>query len=334
MLTLGRRLYFAASDATSGVELWSTDGTATGTHQVADIYPGALSSNPCQLTRMAGRIYFSATSALGTELWRSDGTAPGTWQVADLAPGDLSSFPSNLTAWHGDLYFGLADGSHGAQIWRSDGTAAGTKLFVDLVPGDLNAYGFPAGTLPRYLLLGSAVPDSSGFFYTSSLWSTDGSPGKLALLSGNYAAGPLTLGGTALFFVNEAQGVEPWITNGTVSGTRRLANISPDLQTYVDWLIPFGPGAAFTTLEGAPSGTEVLWRTDGTQSGTVRVGTIPIPSNEASYFDPTQRLAIGSRLFFVGTTPSTGDELWVYEHCFRAARYPDSGSTVCRHTPH
>jgi ELWxxDGT repeat protein len=76
--------------------------------------------------------------------------------------------------------------------------------------------------------------------------------------------------------------------------------------------IPFGPGAAFTIFEAGTSGTEVLWRTDGTQSGTVRVGAIPIP-NETGPFDPTQRLAIGRKLFFVGTTPSAGNELWVYE---------------------
>ncbi|MFB8790888.1 MAG: ELWxxDGT repeat protein [Potamolinea sp.] len=39
-------LYFTASNGTNGIELWKTDGTASGTVFVADINPGSASSYP------------------------------------------------------------------------------------------------------------------------------------------------------------------------------------------------------------------------------------------------------------------------------------------------
>ena len=313
MQPVGRRLYLAANDGNTGVELWTTNGTPAGTGQVADIYPGSSSSNPCALTALDPWLYFSATTATDTDLYLTDGTAAGT-QLVQLAPGNPSSYPSGLTAWHGSVYFDLVDGTHGAQIWRSSGAASMASLFVDLAPGNLNAYGQPAGTLPHYLLLSADLPDASGFNYTQSLWSSDGTPGKAVLLAPSFVTGPLTLERQALFFVNEPQGIEPWVTDGTAAGTLALSDISPDAGTFIDWQVKFGPGAAFATHDGGVAG-DVLWRTDGTAAGTARVGSIPT-AVILNPFDNTLQLGVGSNLFFVASTPSTGNELWVYTYCF------------------
>ena len=87
----GSNLFFVASDASHGRELWVTNGTAQGTELVKDIVPGPVGSYPNNLTNANGTLYFTAASANGqNELWRSDGTAQGTTLVADL-PGQPSA---------------------------------------------------------------------------------------------------------------------------------------------------------------------------------------------------------------------------------------------------
>lgn len=64
------RLYFAATDGASGLELWSTDGTEEGTVQVRDIHAGPGSSSPSAFALFEDRLFFAATDGVtGFELW-------------------------------------------------------------------------------------------------------------------------------------------------------------------------------------------------------------------------------------------------------------------------
>jgi ELWxxDGT repeat protein len=98
----------------------------SGTPQLlADINPGAASSNPSQMVVIGTETYFAANDGThGTELWKTDGTAAGTVMVADVNPGSGGSNPGNLTNLGGKLYFTANDGTHGTELWTSDGTAA------------------------------------------------------------------------------------------------------------------------------------------------------------------------------------------------------------------
>ncbi|WP_347402501.1 hypothetical protein [Corallococcus macrosporus] len=51
----------------------------------------------------------------------------------------------------------------------------------------------------------------------------------------------------------------------------------------------------------------VLWRSDGTEAGTVPVKTFPGPPG---VYQPTNLVAVGNRLFFQTRTDATGMELW------------------------
>ena len=78
----GSRIFFAASAAGNGGELWSTDGSDAGTTQVADINNGSGSSSPPRFTVLNGKLIFNASDGrYGTELWTSDGTTAGTRRV-------------------------------------------------------------------------------------------------------------------------------------------------------------------------------------------------------------------------------------------------------------
>ena len=56
-------LYFSAFTAQYGTELWKTDGTASGTVMVQDVYPGATSSKPSNFMVFGTTLVFTAADA-------------------------------------------------------------------------------------------------------------------------------------------------------------------------------------------------------------------------------------------------------------------------------
>lgn len=67
---VGDTLFFSAQDATIGQEFWQTDGTSTGTRLIADLNPGAASSNASIIGRLPGGLILSATDGTtGAEPW-------------------------------------------------------------------------------------------------------------------------------------------------------------------------------------------------------------------------------------------------------------------------
>ncbi|EAY26097.1 Ig-like domain-containing protein [Microscilla marina] len=161
-------LFFAASDATDGTELWiSPDGTTVG--RLKDIFPGTSSSNPTGFVDVGGICYFSAAGeTTGAELWKSNGTAPGTVLVKDIQPGSFPSAPQDLTAVRGlvngatksVLYFTAFRGDTGRELFKSDGTDAGTVLVKDVNP--LTASGAAKIT---GLTAVRVKPDKDGLFF-------------------------------------------------------------------------------------------------------------------------------------------------------------------------
>ena len=139
---LGNKLYFAATDAINGEELWYSDGTNTAL--VKDINAGTDDSYPYNFIVLGNSLYFAAYNVItGEELWKSDGTAAGTMLVKDIRVGSSNSNIDNLTALNGRIYFSAIDGIFGYELWQSDGTTTGTIQF-DINPGANSSY-------PRYL---------------------------------------------------------------------------------------------------------------------------------------------------------------------------------------
>lgn len=80
-------------------QLWRSDGTAAGTHRVADLTPlRGIRGAPSQFFPANARLYFTWDDGIhGTELWKSDGTQAGTVLVQDLNPGAGDAFPPRPT---------------------------------------------------------------------------------------------------------------------------------------------------------------------------------------------------------------------------------------------
>jgi ELWxxDGT repeat protein len=133
LTTIGSTLFFSATDATNGRELWKSDGTTAGTVLVKDIRNGVSGSNPRYLTNVNGTLYFNAyDDTNASELWKSDGTIAGTVLVKDINNGVNHSSPRYLINVNGTLYFNADNGTNGSELWKSDGTTAGTVLIKDI----------------------------------------------------------------------------------------------------------------------------------------------------------------------------------------------------------
>src|SRR5262249_39806300 len=138
------RLYMFVREG-ADFALWTSDGTAGGTHHVAKIGTAAEFSDygfyTPPLVTVGSKAYFIGDDgAHGKESWSSDGTPENTGMVADVNPGaggfddtgyGFSHVESALTAVGNSVYFDATDGTT-RTVWTSDGTALGTHAIEGL----------------------------------------------------------------------------------------------------------------------------------------------------------------------------------------------------------
>jgi ELWxxDGT repeat protein len=120
--------YFKAHTATSGEELWVTDGTAAGTRPVSN-FPEAAPDVVEELINVSGKIYFTATTdSVTTRLWVVDEGARSVTALTPVATTDEQLlWPRLLTNFNGTLAFLGRRLNSDEEIWKSDGTPTGTK---------------------------------------------------------------------------------------------------------------------------------------------------------------------------------------------------------------
>ncbi len=371
MAPLGDELVFAADDGVHGLELWITDGTALGTHLVADLRPGYDSSFIQTLTGAGDQVFFVAlVDEVRYALWRTDGTATGTYPITP--PGPAGSFaPTSIHPGPGFLYLcnarwdgqqglwrsdgsstgtvfvaavdcwqnsigkrgtmtvgptgvfyfqGSGPASNDEELWRSDGTPPGTWRVKDIVPGPEGSWPIGLGWLGSDLLF--TTNSTSASF---ELWRTDGTEAgtvAIPLADGAYpnsSWGGWTVAGGRYYFAatDPNHGVEPWASDG--SSAWRVADLVPGpgsaiFSAYPNFFLPFfeafGSEALFTATDGV-YGTEI-WRTDGSEAGTVRISDIaPGPDGiHLPVFWAVQESKLGGRPFISEHQPAIGERLW------------------------
>lgn len=225
--------YFQAFEITpSFKKLYKSNGTESGTVQVAPNLNSGAGYSPESLTVFNGELYFTAfVTGLGIELYKTDGTETGTSLIKDIRPGGSSGLDQNtnndkniFVEFNGELYF-RASTNTSIELWKTNGTEAGTvavKNFEDTTNG-----------APQY--------------------STDNETQVLGIVFNN-----------ALYFsVNRGGVFELWKTDGTTSGTIALkTNFNDPISNF----IVFNNELLFSSSDGV-YGNEI-WKTDGTISGT------------------------------------------------------------------
>jgi ELWxxDGT repeat protein len=306
LVSINGTLFFSADDGVDGRELWRSDGSEAGTLLVSDIAPGAESSSPETLTDLDGTLFFSAYDGITTGLWRSDGTAIGTALVKNLSPRYSPEILRSVV--DGMLFFTTYDPTCGRELWKSDGTEMGTVLVKETVRN--------GSSEPRLLtaangtLFFAADDGLSG----GELWASDGSETGTRLVrdvtpgsDGTYLEKLTDVEGT-LFFSTET--TELWKSDGTDVGTVLVKEID---QIPSGWL-PGDTGPA--TLGGLLffSGCSLgylgceLWKSDGTEAGTVLVKDIA-PGSASS--NPVGLTPVNGTLFFGSAPfPSGTGALW------------------------
>ncbi|MCG2611156.1 T9SS type A sorting domain-containing protein [Flavobacterium sp. SM15] len=280
-------VFFAGGyNSPNGVELWTTNGANTQVFKdIFHRYSGM--TNFYDSVLLNDKIIFTGNNGNGNEPFISDGTIMGTHIIKDINPGNASSsFTSSgyrsasYTKAGNYVFFRAGNSISGHEIWKTDGTEVNTSIVKDIRPGN-------ASSISEYMLF----MEYNGIFYFKA---DDGIHGE-----------------------------ELWRSDGTSTGTYLLKdiNIGSGSSMYHSNIYYNHPDylneKCYAVLNGylyfvAKDGTDSsIWRTDGTESGTIKVISIPSSGN----YDNERRIvnANNNRIFFktnINNSSYGNDSLW------------------------
>ena len=313
--TVGSQAFFRAADGTHGAELWATDGTAAGTRMVKDLVPGSGSGLPptaggYELTAIGGLLVFYSPVAGGSpaSFWTSDGTdagtqplapASGSWPYVDVfSQGINNQGVDNHGVAGGRLFF---RGDFDPSFWVTDGTMAGSSKILD-VPVATSSFLVSSGTLePRLLadLNGALLFQATDSTPSYKLWRSDGTAAGTAQLSdlgGSFLPKDFHTVNGRLVFRDAPSRLG--LSDGTTAGTEIVLGSS----VVAFATKPLGHELFFLSQpDSAPAG---LWKTDGTEAGTVLVATHSSPTPGVS------PVPSGGKVFY-SLFNGTSFDLWV-----------------------
>ena len=229
---------------------WRTDGTAAGTALLKDINPGpghvySFLNFPFYF-HFNNKLFFIANNGTqGNEIWSTDGTTANTVILKDIQTspaGSTSIFNAIIVG--NKFFFTSSDFATRFEMWQSDGTTAGTVLFKSFAPADVS--GSPL-IMPPFL-----------FDYLNGA-------NNQALFQGNkffFTAGTVD------------EGVELWVSDGTLANTVMVKNIGPgDANGVQPSSYAYTSNYFYFPANDGVNGNE-LWKSDGTGPGTSMVANI------------------------------------------------------------
>lgn len=293
IVPVGDRVFFALTTSSLGSELWTSDGTLSGTHPVSDFVAGPDGSNPLDLTPTPDGLLFAAHEAdgrTGVYLAAPDGSGITTVVHMNIDQ-TLTSFPGLPVTVGDKTFFSALPRTDQVRTWVTDGTPAGTFDLSDQVPGMAGIYSIPYGTVGDKALIG--VGDTNPVF-----WESDGTPAGTFKVGGIPTGAVITQGqksgdstmrtviGSQTFSIamhdDGSQTLQ--VVNSSTGKTTALKSFpnAPRDQFPVDgvayagkfyYLIPAGPDRGLYMSDGTVAGTVVVARpTASTVNGLSVVG--------------------------------------------------------------
>jgi ELWxxDGT repeat protein len=159
------------------------------------------------------------------------------------------------------------------------------------------------------------------------LWQTDGSAEGTTEVAPELswvAVGPerVPFGPLLLFSADLGDsGLEPWVTDGTAAGTRRLADLWPGPSDSRPSGFRLVDGRVYFAANDGVHGNE-LWVTDGSSLGTRRLTDLhPGPASS----NPREFTPLGDEVFFSASNGRAGAQIWAIRRDFLGDPDPPGG---------
>ncbi|MEO0652915.1 MAG: hypothetical protein AAFZ65_19730, partial [Planctomycetota bacterium] len=270
---VGNRLFFRAALEVSGFRGLGFVDLEDSTPRFVDLFgSGELAVGAGVPYEFDGGVVFTAkeTPAGGSAWWWSDGDSH-----VRLTPDGVIGVTEPPAVLDGALWFRASGIGIGDELWVSHGEPL-DAVPLDLTPG-------PNGTSPRFL---NVVGDELAFinygpssaFPAQQVWFTDGTlANSRTVLPAGVAASEFTAfeavaNGDLLLVaaVNFCCGFEPFISDGTPTGTFQLVELSQGFDSSsLTRMTPFREGFLFNGGDDSTEGS--IWFSDGTAVGTTQL---------------------------------------------------------------
>jgi ELWxxDGT repeat protein len=293
------------------IELWKTDGQTTSI--VKEIsnnpYPDADIYN---VAKFNDKLIFNHKDQ---NLWVSDGTSAGTILLKQFA--NLFKFsPVGFSGKENNKRWGVAGNNflfsagllNDIELWKTDGTVAGTTLLKNINPTDSSS--------PDYFFEGN----NQVFFRANwrEIWQSDGtlsgtiiSPNQIISTDSKTSESP-QFGSPSVFKTSankyilrnydKQNGFELWGSNSTIENSSLIKNIETGPLGSHQNNVKIKIGNTWYFNGHDVHGGE-LWKTDGTQAGTVLVKDLNI-----GFFGSTIKsmVKLNNTLYFLANNSNQG----------------------------
>lgn len=282
MTVAGNRLFFLVQD-----QLWTSDGTATGTKSLGAAGFYRLTANEPSTLAFNGDFYFTSYSdANGRELWKSDGTSVTRVNTGTSA---LDESSPQLVAGNGVMYFVAGNSTDGESIWQTDGTTTQALNLGSTPFASIRGLTAVNGALDFFANTPSSTYPANPFYLYQY------SNGTTAKIDSTTAFNPYSYFETAavnnqLFFTAEPP--SSYSTNlWTVSGTG-----TPQIQSLGSAAEGFGQSLHNANGRLVFLGSDrTLWTSDGTTAGTKSLG---VSSYDSQVLSPQESATYNGSLYF------------------------------------
>ncbi len=296
-------LFFHGTDPAHGHEPWWSDGTTAGTVLLKDLNPGnQLPNIYYEPFYYNGKYYLTGNdTASGFGLLQSDLTEAGTYLFKDFGLNGQPASARKAAELNGKLILTAIDSiGYNARMYTSDGTVANTHL---VKPGSYycdNGIKFLTMNNKMYFV---GKTDTGG---NRGLWISDGTDPGTRQIYPFLSCSQITQFNSEQFILSAwdaPTGIEPWISNGSFTGTSLIKDIQPGPSFTTPSNYTLWNGKMYFRADSSQYLSN-LWVTDGTAQGTSMI-CLP-PPMEVRYVGKV----VNGNLLFIAYNMTAGYELW------------------------